>query len=94
MSDKKPDVPSDFPSDLKELIHKGWSKEPKERPVIEEFKSALTKMLSRAERDHSQTLPEDNSSNEKEEQHVSCEEVDSEKTEEELSTITERGDLT
>jgi serine/threonine protein kinase len=45
MSDKKPDVPSDFPSHLKELILLGWSKEPKERPYIEEFKSVFNTML-------------------------------------------------
>ena len=45
MSDKKPVVPSGFPLGLKELIPKGWSKEPKERPSIEEFKAVLNKML-------------------------------------------------
>ena len=49
MSNKHPDVPSDFPVALKELIFKGWSKEPKKRPPIEEFKSALNKMLTAEE---------------------------------------------
>ncbi len=44
-SDKKPDVPAKFPSNLKELMCRGWSKDPKERPPIKKFKSALKKML-------------------------------------------------
>ncbi len=43
--DKKPAVPLNFPSALKELILLGWSKEPKERPQLAEFKSGLTAML-------------------------------------------------
>jgi hypothetical protein len=43
--DKKPLMPTHFPSDLKELMHRGWSKKPKERPPIEEFKYALMTML-------------------------------------------------
>ena len=46
ISNKKPEVPSNFPVDLKEPISKGWSKEPNERPPIKEFKSALNKMLT------------------------------------------------
>ncbi len=49
MFDKKPVIASDFPSVLKELIHRGWSKEPKERPPIEEFKLALLTMISEEE---------------------------------------------
>ncbi len=49
MSDKKPAMPSDFPSHLKELTLLGWSKEPKERPSLEEFKLALNTMLNQGE---------------------------------------------
>jgi hypothetical protein len=45
MSDKKPAIPSDFPSQLKGLINMGWSKDPKRRPLIEEYKSAFSTML-------------------------------------------------
>ena len=65
MSDKKPVVPLDFPKYLRGPILLGWSKEPKGRPSIEAFKSALLKMLT-ADRDHSLTSPETNSSKEKE----------------------------
>ena len=62
MSDKKPDLPSDFPADLKEPISKGWSKEPNKRPPIEEFKSVLNKMLTSegkdvGDLDHSLSMP-------------------------------------
>jgi hypothetical protein len=92
--DEKPVIPSDFPSDLKELICRGWTKEPKERPSIEEFKSAFNKMLPQEERDHSLTLPEDNSSNENKEQPpIPHHEVDlPEQTEDELCTNTVAGD--
>jgi serine/threonine protein kinase len=46
MSDKKPVVPSTFPTELKELVIQGWSKEPKKRPPVQEFKLALYKMLN------------------------------------------------
>ncbi len=88
--DEKPIIPSDFPSDLKELIRRGWSKEPKERPPIEEFKSAFYNMLPQEERDLSLALPEDNSSNEKKEQ--PHQEVDlAVQTQDELCTNTEAG---
>ncbi len=51
MSDKKPAIPSDFPLVLVELIRSGWSKVPKERPSIEEFKSAFMEMLTEEEKD-------------------------------------------
>ncbi len=45
ISDQKPAMPSDFPSQLKELIHLGWSKEPKKRPQLDDFKSVFNTML-------------------------------------------------
>ena len=39
--DEKPEIPSEFPTALKNLIIDGWSKKPRERPAIEKFKSAL-----------------------------------------------------
>ncbi len=95
MFDKKPAIPSDFPSDLKELVIQGWSKYQKERPPIEDFKSALNKMLTSEGKDQSLTLLEDNKyPKEKEEQLNSYPEVDSsEKTEEELCTNTKAGNL-
>ncbi len=87
-------IPSDFPSDLKELIFRGWSKEPKERPPIETFKSAFNKMLPKEGKGQSPTLPEDNSPNEKEEKPIPCEEVDlAEKTKKELCTNKVAGDI-
>ncbi len=72
--DKKPFMPPDFPSYLKDLIFQGWSKEPKERTHIHEFKSAFHKMLSREGKKQSLTLKD-----------VPCEEADlAEKTEKEL----------
>ncbi len=68
MSDKKPAIPSDFPLLLIELLLCGWSKDPKERPPIKEFKSALNRMLTENGRDHSLTLPEWIISNKREEQ--------------------------
>jgi serine/threonine protein kinase len=49
INDRKTPVPKDFPSKLKELVVRGCSKAPKERPQIEDFQSALNKMLSGAE---------------------------------------------
>ena len=92
--DEKPVIPPDFPSDLKELICRGWTKEPKKRPPIEEFKSAFKKMLPQDEKNYSLTLPEDNSSNENKEQPpIPHHEVDlPEQTEDELCTNTEAGE--
>jgi hypothetical protein len=58
--DKKPVIPSDFPSEMKDLIHRGWSKDPKERPPIQEILSALNKMLTGDGREkiQSSTLPQ------------------------------------
>jgi serine/threonine protein kinase len=60
LSDKKPDMPTKFPSNLKELICRGWSKEPKERPKIKEIKDSLMTMLNTKETVSylSQALPE------------------------------------
>ena len=94
MSDKKPVIPADFPAELKELVFQGWSKDPKERPQIQEFKLALNKMLTIEGKDQSPTLPEDNSPNEKEEKPIPCEEVDlAEKTKKELCTNKVAGDI-
>jgi hypothetical protein len=89
MSDKKPAVPSDFPSELKELVMKGWSKDPKERPQIQEFMSALNKMLAQEERqsmvnDYPPSSSETNSSEKREgpktSQEVSLSVLDDKKT--------------
>jgi hypothetical protein len=94
MSDKKPVIPSDVPAELKELVIQGWSKDPKERPSIQEFKSAFNKMLPKQGKGQSLTLPEDNLLNEKEEKPIPCEEVDlAEKAKEELSTNKVAGDI-
>ena len=45
MNDKRPAMPEDFPSNLKELVSRGYSKEPRERPKLVHFQSALNKML-------------------------------------------------
>jgi hypothetical protein len=39
-------LPSGFPSALKDMILQGWSKEPKERPLIAQFRVSLNRMLS------------------------------------------------
>jgi hypothetical protein len=94
MFDKKPAIPSDFPAELKKLVFQGWSKDPKERPSIQEFKSAFNKMLPKQGKGQSPTLPEDNSPNEKEEKPIPCEEVDlAEKTKETLSTKKDAGNI-
>jgi serine/threonine protein kinase len=46
MRDERPAMPEDFPSELKELVSQGYSKEPKERPELVHFQTALSKMLS------------------------------------------------
>jgi hypothetical protein len=72
----------------------GWSKDPNDRPSIEEFKSAFNKMLPKQGKGQAPTLPEDNSPNEKEEKPIPCEEVDlAEKTKGELSTNKVAGDI-
>ncbi len=61
ISDEKPPVPSNFPFHLKELVFQGYSKEPQERPPIEDFQSALNKMLlaeEQTEKNQSITLAE------------------------------------
>jgi serine/threonine protein kinase len=44
IENKKPNMPSNFPSDLKELVFKSFSKEPTQRSPLEDFQSALEKM--------------------------------------------------
>jgi serine/threonine protein kinase len=93
MSDKKPVIPSDFPSDLRELVIQGWSKDPKERPSIQEFKSALNKMLPREGKHQPLMLQDINYPKEKREQLDSKKEVDSaEMTAEKINTSTKKGD--
>ncbi len=61
-------MPTTFPSNLKELVCRGWSEKAKERPPIQEFKSALNAMLPGGETEsfNSQTLPETNKQAERE----------------------------
>jgi serine/threonine protein kinase len=73
MLDKKPDMLPLFPSNLKDLIFRGWSKEPKERPQIQEFKSALSSMHSTKRK--KQFVQNDNYSKKKEGQLAPCKEV-------------------
>ena len=79
MSDNNPAVPPDFPFDLKKLVMKGWCKDFKERPSIQEFNLALNKMLPGKEeknRFNSLTLQAPTSSYEKgEQQQVTHEEL-------------------
>ena len=92
MSDKKPVIPSDFPSDLRELVIPGWSKDPKERPSIQEFKSALNKMLPREGKHQPLMLQDINYPKEKREQLDSKKDVDlAEKTEEKIYTNPKQG---
>ncbi len=85
-------MPSDFPAELKELVIRGWSKEPKKRPPIHEFKLALNKMLNLGGKDQCHIFQGNNYTEIKEEQQISQEEVIlTEKTEEELCTITKGG---
>ncbi len=87
MNDKKPVIPSNFPSELKEVVNQGWSKDPKERPPVQKFKSALNKMLTGDKKVLSQTLPEKHSINEENKHFLSSAEVNSErKTAEEMGT--------
>jgi hypothetical protein len=48
-NDEKPEIPQEFPASLKHLISHGWSKKPRERPAIKEFRSALSLMLNQEE---------------------------------------------
>ena len=93
MSDKKPAISADFPAELKELVIQGWSKDPKERPSIQEFKSALNKMLPREGKHQPLMLQDINYPKEKREQLDSKKEVDSaEMTKEKINTRTKKGD--
>jgi hypothetical protein len=85
--DEKPVIPSDFPFDLKELVIQGWSKDPKKRLPIQDFQSALNKMLPGEGKHQSLMFQENNYPKEKREQLDSKKEVDSaEKTEEKIYT--------
>jgi serine/threonine protein kinase len=42
----QPKIPESFPSDLKDLVSKGCSKEPINRPGLEKFNSTFIKMLN------------------------------------------------
>ncbi len=46
--DAPPEFPLEFPDALKSSIANGWSKKPRERPKIEEFRSVLISMLKQA----------------------------------------------
>ena len=90
--DEKPVIPSDFPSDLRELVIQGWSKDPKERLPIQDFQSALNKMLPREGKHQSLMFQENNYLKEKKEQLDSKTEVDSaEMTEEKIYTSPKQG---
>jgi serine/threonine protein kinase len=45
MINPQPKIPENFPSDLTDLVGQGCSKDPSNRPGLEEFKSAFKKML-------------------------------------------------
>jgi hypothetical protein len=47
--DEVPEIPLEFPDALKNLIRNGWSKKPRERPEIKEFRSALSLILNQEE---------------------------------------------
>jgi serine/threonine protein kinase len=44
IQNETPEIPSEFPIALKELVYIGWSKKPRERPEIEKFSLALSLM--------------------------------------------------
>jgi hypothetical protein len=90
--DEKPVIPSDFPSDLRELVIQGWSKDPKERLPIQNFQSALNKMLPREGKHRPLMFQDINYPKEKREQLDSKKEVDSaEMTEEKIYTSPKQG---
>ena len=90
--DEKPVIPSDFPSDLRELVIQGWSKDPKERLPIQDFQSALNKMLPSGRKHKSLMFQENNYHKEKKEQLDSKKDVDlAEKTEEKIYTNPKQG---
>ena len=41
LQNEAPEIPSEFPAALKNVISDGWSQKPRERPEIEKFKLAL-----------------------------------------------------
>ncbi len=68
-------MPFNFPSVLKELVCQGYSKEPQERPPIEDFKSALKKMFTeQIEMIKATSLPKMSFPNERAEQSIPQEE--------------------
>ncbi len=91
--DEKPVLPSNFPIDLKELVIQGWSKDTKKRLPIQDFQSALNKMLPREGKHQSLMLQDMNYPKEKKEQLDNKKEVDSaEKTAEKIYTSAKKGD--
>ncbi len=54
----KPEIPSEFPAFLKDLICHGWSKEPKKRPNLQVFKFVLTTMLREEKNEKAQSQNE------------------------------------
>jgi serine/threonine protein kinase len=52
IQDEKPEVPSEFPSLLKEYILTGWSKKPRERPEIKKLRSTLSIMQKKERKEN------------------------------------------
>ncbi len=46
---KTPEIQAEFPVLLKDLVYSGWSKELKDRPELEKFRSVFCLMLKREE---------------------------------------------
>lgn len=44
LQDKRPDFPSNFPDSIKDVIRKGWSKDPIDRPGVKAFQTELKKL--------------------------------------------------
>jgi hypothetical protein len=44
IQNETPEISSQFPAALKDLVEAGWSKKPRERPAIDDFRSALRSM--------------------------------------------------
>jgi serine/threonine protein kinase len=49
----QPKIPDSFPIDLKDLVGRGCSKDPSNRPGLEEFNTAFHKMLKGDRKEHS-----------------------------------------
>jgi hypothetical protein len=52
LQNEAPEIPSEFPAALKNVISDGWSQKPRERPEIEKFKLALNVMKQEEESTH------------------------------------------